>query len=703
MLGNMVRLPMRLLLVVILAIASSSLTLAQDATRVLEPGVSVAGVLDGSTYALVYTYNASAGDSISLTASSPSGLALALLLTDNQGETLAQAADVNGVGSVTVSGVTLSQDGTYYVTVFRAPGAPLAEGTFDLSLVVEAGTPTTADATPVATTPVAPSTDTAVYRPPGQVLTTTGMQIILTWNTTADLNLQVRTPTGGDLYWDSRSTADGGAFGADANGLCELLTTTPVEQAQWPAGPVSTGSYEILVFYRQACELPEPVDFTVTITVDGNALPPISGTLLPPADGQDSVFVTNFRIADDGTTTAGNGGVYTGTLDTPLASLPQPQPLQFDVPVHGAITSEQPYLTYSFTVDDSQLISLSMNATAGNLDTSLFLLGPDGSVVDFNDDTTGTINSAISNLRLLQTGQYTVVATRYGQTLGGTEGEFELLLTGQVSTLPEEIQSLNLPSGDIEVTLYWNNGADLQLLIRDSAGNSVYDDQPSVASGGRMVSFGNIGCNHTQATPVSYIYWPEGFLRAGSYEYEIWYQDDCGDTTPVDAFLNISVRGELVVSQRIRPLPGQKYIGNFLINIDGTVVPGQSGFDGGSEIIDYQPFVDTATPIISGQTVTGAIRTNKPFDLYVFNGQVGDIVSIGMQNTGGTLDPKLFLIGPNGFEIAVNDDEIPGQNANALINQVTLPQDGQYIIIATRFGVQYGGTEGTYSLTLQQN
>jgi hypothetical protein len=73
-----------------------------------------------------------------------------------------------------------------------------------------------------------------------------------------------------------------------------------------------------------------------------------------------------------------------------------------------------------------------------------------------------------------------------------------------------------------------------------------------------------------------------------------------------------------------------------------------------------------------------------------------------MNNTSGTLDPTLYLIGPQGDQIAENDDAVAGENTNALISNLTLPADGQYIIIATHFGARYGGTTGTYSLTLTQ-
>jgi hypothetical protein len=78
------------------------------------------------------------------------------------------------------------------------------------------------------------------------------------------------------------------------------------------------------------------------------------------------------------------------------------------------------------------------------------------------------------------------------------------------------------------------------------------------------------------------------------------------------------------------------------------------------------------------------------------------VINVALNNTSGTLDPLLFLIGPSGVSIATNDDAVAGENTNSLIANLTLPADGQYIIIATHFGGLYGGTTGAYQLTLTQ-
>ena len=165
-----------------------------------------------------------------------------------------------------------------------------------------------------------------------------------------------------------------------------------------------------------------------------------------------------------------------------------------------------------------------MTATAGSLDTQLILLDPSGSRIDFNDDLAfGITDSAIRDRLLQVSGTYTLIATRYGKEIGGTEGNYVLSVTlGSAASVPQAVLDLGLAQGAIEVSLVWNTPADMQLLVSDPTRASVYDDIPTIASGGQLLAAGNVGCRlPTSATPVSYVYWPDGLARAGTYEIEV--------------------------------------------------------------------------------------------------------------------------------------------------------------------------------------
>jgi len=694
-----------LLLILLL---SAPVALAQPVTgRLLTPGVVVEGALDDNNLAQVYTFEGAADQTIKLTVTGASGLAL--LLTDSEGAPVAQAVAAND--TLALADVTLPATGTYYVTVFRLSEATESV-TFQLSLalvVVEAA-PTATLPTPEATVEATAEAAAAPagFTQPGELLTVTGLQVALTWNSTANLDLEVRDPVGGSLFFNTPTVSSGGQFGVNVNSVCANLTAeAPTETASWTAGVIPTGSYEILVYYQplQDCPTTDPASFVVSVVVDGLSVPAIQGTLRP-----NEVFLSSFRVNADGTAAVGSGGIR---VDPPVlqAGILQaaPQPLTFGAPAAGFITSGQPYQTYTFTGQAGDIVSMAMNAISGSLDPLLLVVDPNGGVIAFNDDAAdGVTDSLVANLSLVLSGQYTVVATRYGQEIGGTEGDYELTLSGAVTqgivpNFPD------LPSGSVEVSLQWATAADLQLLVRDPQGNSIFDDNPRLlATGGQLAADGNVNCRASDGSPISYIYWPEGRLPgAGPYEVEVWYQNECGDPRPAQFVLNVVANNQLVQSVTLQLQPTERYLTSFFINTDGTITAGEGGIFGtslrpDSGSLDFVGQIPSARVVSSGETVTGSIRLNKKFDVYAFQGEAGDVVTISMEGLNGTLDPVLFLIDPNNVQIAQNDDA-NRDTTNSLISEFTLPEDGQYIIIATHFGARFGVTAGDYRLTLRLN
>ncbi len=711
--GNIRRLLVLMLVAVILLTVP---VFAQDNGRELSIGVPVPGTIDATNPAQVYTFSGVSGDTATLTVTTGGGLVVTVVLTDATGELLAQSASPDEVGQVVLSDVTLSATGTYYVTVFPTAGIENSgEGSFVLTLAVVSSGDVTEEpeATPEAVVPTpepAPVIGASIITPDqfnlGQVLMS-GVTVNLTWDTPDDLNLQVRDPVGETLFWDSRTTSSNGSFGFDVNGLCEVVTpNNNVETAQWPSGPISTGRYEILIYYRESCQGANPVDFTVDVTVNGETLDPITGTLAPPPEGGFNVYIASFDIQDDGSVIPGVDGPYTDTqiLTTPAAEiLAGPTlPISLDVPVTGVIVDEQTYQAYQFEGRSGDVLSVRMEQQSGSLDTLLLLLDEAGNVVASNDDIeTAVDTNSQMNAFLPTNGVYTIVATRYGKDVGGTEGTFSLLLTGQLAdNLPQEVVDLGLPDGDVEIILTWNNNADLRLLVRDPFLDSVFNDVTTINSGGRLFNdLSNQNCTIAPTTPVSYIYWPPGFLRIGSYEVDVWNRNTCEDPTPTTFNLYVVVNGNLVLNQSGSIDFDQHYITSFNItDTSGTAEAGPFGLLGGSETIPYQDELATALLIQPGQAVPGVISGDNVFDVYAFEAQPGDVVSVEMLNTGN-VDPSLFLLNPNGIEVAANDDSAGG--ISSLISDFLITEAGRYYIVATRYGTIYGGTQGRYSLTLR--
>lgn len=711
------------LIIMLLAFALSSLAQGE---RALTPGISLDSELSEDGLAQVFTYEGNEDEIIKLTLISADGLALGVLMTDATGEPIAQVTDAEGNGFLVLDNVGPLLAETYYVTVFPLAVADLpTTGEFSISLalsnetaaeVVGTAPPTDAPELETALAATEEATDTedttaldadAVVGEvtDGQVATTGGIQVGLTWNATSDFNLEVRDPEGGSLFWDSTTVDSGGVFETvNANGFCETFTANaPTESVSWGSGVVPAGTYEILVFYVQDCEANGAVNFDVTSAVDGVELTPISGTLL-----QGQVFIASFVVSEDGSVTVRESGVDQGGLPAAGSELvASAVPITVGTPVNSIISNDDPFQSYAFDANAGDVITASLTATSGSLDTYLFMLDAAGAIIAENDDVSNNgenLNSEIPNFVMPSTGTFTLVASRYGQTLGGTEGAYTLSVAesaGDVGVASGPDLGLDVPDGIIEVSLQWGTNADLQLLVRDPAGDAVFDDSPAIASGGQLILNGNANCDVDNEP--SYTIWPAGQrVRPGTYEIDVWYQNECNDTAPASATLTVAIAQEVIIEDVFTPIFDEHYITTFTINVDGSVVRGPGGIAGGSETIDYTADLASAPPLTANIPVTGNIADANRFDVYTFDGTANEVVSIRMEATAGTLDTLLFLVGPTGVELASNDDIVPGENRNSLISEFTLPQSGQYIVLATHYGTIFGGTNGVYTLTLSR-
>ncbi len=671
--------------------APPTTVLAQGNTgRAITVGDIATGSLSTENFVQVYTLAASAGDTITIDVTTEvAELAPVVVVTNAQGSVIVQDLDRATPTTASIADIEIPASGTYYIWVMRGSGAEgEASGDFTLRL-------------------------SGIQQVGGQTVTlgSGGIVVELGWNAAVDLNLEVRDPVGGTAHRFRLGTPSGGVLDADINANCDAaIATNPTETIAWPAGTVPAGSYEIIIYYSNVCSTGGPQLFTLSTTVNGETAQSLTGTLNP---GQE--YLARLELDANGEWTLVNGGVNAGLdLSAHAAEIGTADPIAVGSTVSGIITNRVPVQAYSFNGNAGTSITIDMRAQSGSLDPFLILLGPDNTPLDSNDDIADSADARISR-NLAVEGTYTVLATRYALGIGGTEGEFTLTLTAAeqaaetgaeagatpVATTEEE----GLPSGAIEIKLEWATNADLQLLVRDPNGDSVYDDMPVVQSGGILERDGNVGCVETTTSPVSYIYWPANRLLPGVYEIEVWYQNTCDDTTPVNFGLSVNVQGQSVINTSQPASPNSRYMITFTVAPDGTVIAGPGGFFSmaNANTLNYQSALASATPIAYGQTVSGSITDQRRFVLYSFEGQQGDIVTIGINATGGTLDTALYLISPEGIQVTYNDDATPGENRNSVISEATLASSGTYYIIATHYGLNFGGTQGTYTLTLVQD
>jgi hypothetical protein len=708
---------LRSLAVIVLAVWAVVLVGAASAqsARQLAYGDTVTGALDGSTFAQVFTFNAGAGDTVNITGtSSTDGQAIGLILSDANGQVVQQSTGAEG-GDASLQNVIISTSGVYYITVVRNLGGDAVE--FSLTLQGTGG------ATATATT-----------------ITVGNLDVTLSWNSSDDLNLEVRDPAAGSVNFRTPTSDTGGILSANINEACEVDNADAPAETITYSGDIPGGSYEIIVYYAQVCrDTAQPVNFTVDVAVDGTAVDTINATLDP--DGQ---YVASFLV-----NAADNIEVLQGGTNPLLVNL---TPFSFE------ITNAAPFGTRSsvaglikganvldaFTFDGVQGESLlaQLNRTSGSLDTFLLLLGPDRTIITSNDDADDTTtDSVIFNQILPANGTYTLIVTRFGLNNGGTEGNYTLSVSGinsvaaaantpatDTASTPDAAATpgtpvvaatpapasgnipAGLPAGNIEVLLTWNSRADLRLLLRDPQGRSLFSDTPNLPSGGTLARQDNFNCQNQTAAPATYMYYPTDLpLPPGTFEVQVWLNSQCNDTVLPQFTLIVNVRGEELINVVNRPDLSEDrdhYVVSFTINQDGTAVAGEGGLFTGDPSLDIVTLNDEELQDIAyGSPVIGAISPDNPFDVYSFPATAGARVRIQMRGRQGNLDSVLFLRDSAGTLLAVNDDVRPGPPGNNDINsqiEFTIPATDDYEIVATRYGAVFGGTLGEYELSVVQ-
>lgn len=155
---------------------------------------------------------------------------------------------------------------------------------------------------------------------------------------------------------------------------------------------------------------------------------------------------------------------------------------------------------------------------------------------------------------------------------------------------------------------------------------------------------------------------------------------------------------------------------SFVLTVDGnyTVLASRRGEEDSPYIGDYQlnflrlpaNYYDPATgvslmPIDLNTDVIGTISSDEPFQSYIFRGNTGDVISLEMNRASGNLDPYLILVNRQTREIiSQNDDATDSDTVNASLSNVTLPTQGEYIILATRYQGIDGNSTGEFILRI---
>lgn len=145
---------------------------------------------------------------------------------------------------------------------------------------------------------------------------------------------------------------------------------------------------------------------------------------------------------------------------------------------------------------------------------------------------------------------------------------------------------------------------------------------------------------------------------------------------------------------------------DFTMELSGRyfVVVARFGYSLGTTAGDYELRMTRKGVLSEGgsalrynDSVIGAISDAKAEVFYTFQAQQGDILTISMVRSSGTLDPYLQVVDSDRFEIAKNDDQNQ-DTRNARIDGLIIERTGPYIIVATR----YDDSSGSFVLSIEE-
>jgi hypothetical protein len=296
---------------------------------------------------------------------------------------------------------------------------------------------------------------------------------------------------------------------------------------------------------------------------------------------------------------------------------------------------------WTFDAQEGEYVTIWLDAVRPEeLDTFLEIYDGDGFIVAEDDDGGEGTNSMIPDLRVDLSGTYHIHVSSYEG-----EGDYQLGL----AVADEPSGGGEIAYGEsVEGTLYGGGAHEYQF----QGGN------------GDAISVG-MSALESELDCYLELLSPEGDTLV--------FDDDSGGS--LDA----------LIEYYVLPADG-------LYRIIASDISGESG--------EYQLFLRVAQlpikgTLVPGQTVSAALEQGSRHH-WLFDGKVGDFVTISMDALSKDLDVYLEVYTPNGELMATDDDS--GGDSNAAIFELELTDTGPHRVVARGYNDEQAGA---YELTLE--
>lgn len=112
-------------------------------------------------------------------------------------------------------------------------------------------------------------------------------------------------------------------------------------------------------------------------------------------------------------------------------------------------------------------------------------------------------------------------------------------------------------SGQIQITLAWGTGADIDLYVTDPTGQTISYQNRQSSSGGILDHDARGACTNSTDT-IENVYWSTPQPPRGTYQVEVHYWGNCNVAGPTPTQVSISVGGQVIGVYNITLVNGQR-------------------------------------------------------------------------------------------------------------------------------------------------
>jgi hypothetical protein len=358
-------------------------------------------------------------------------------------------------------------------------------------------------------------------------------------------------------------------------------------------------------------------------------------------------------------------------------------PIAIGDTVKGEVTNTASQQRYSLSARKDDSVTITMAADGGTLDPYLMLEDSTGKTLAKDDDSGGQHNARI-DFTFQADGDYTIVATRYGQAGGSSTGNYTLVVkaSGELATAaatlvateagtPTSTRTLGptliAPATEEAATLEPTIGSPTAPLDNTATATKAVAAQPT-SEGLSNLEPSDTPNSTATATPTVR---PTRTRQPTRTPTEVAQEETPTEEPTVE---------EPTATRRPTRTPTRRPT-----RAAPTATPN---------------VVINAGPISDGDPVSGEIDDAHVFYLYTYEGAAGEQIALTME-AEGDLTPSVAVIPSGGNRALKVATAQEGESTVTL--SVTLPDDGRYIVVATRAGDTKGTTSGSFTLTLTAN